>query len=363
MTRTLTLSEERKNTVINATKEVLGKGGLVVFPSDTVYGLLVDATCDEAVDKLIAFKNRPPGKAISVFVRDMQMIKQHAHLSRQQESLLSSLLPGPFTVVLPSKHTLVSKLESEKGTIGLRIPDYYYVQQLINQYGKPVTATSANLGGSNPHYSIDSLLHQIPKKKAELIDLIVDAGKLPRNKPSTVIDLTGEELHILRQGEIVFEREDHYISRSAEQTKKIGQFILDKMLKRKMSKPIVFIMKGDLGAGKTEMTRGIAEYFGINRIVSPTFVVYYEYDIPKHTEKAYAASFDKFVHADLYNVADEREFEDLGLETYLDSPSVIVIEWGEKLGRLYEKFRQKALTVFIEIQHKSDQERIVDVKE
>src|SRR5690606_12420213 len=103
-------------------------------------------------------------------VRDMQMIKQHAHLSRQQESLLSSLLPGPFTVVLPSKHTLVSKLESEKGTIGLRIPDYYYVQQLINQYGKPVTATSANLGGSNPHYSIDSLLHQIPKKKAELID-------------------------------------------------------------------------------------------------------------------------------------------------------------------------------------------------
>ncbi len=359
MTRILNLTKESKDLVINETVKTLKNGGLVVFPSDTVYGLLVDATQERAVDKLIAFKNRPPGKAISVFVRDMGMIDKYSVLTEKQRTLLETILPGPFTVALPSKHILVSRLESETGTLGVRIPDFALVNELIQAYGSPVTATSANLGGSNPHYSIESFLHQLPKKKEELIDLIVDAGKLPRNKPSTVVDLTGDETKTLREGDILFNNKNLYRSKSPEQTQKIGEFIADKAIKKAAGKPVVIILKGDLGAGKTEMTRGMAHHLGIEKVVSPTFVIYYEYDIP-HEKKL---SYKWFVHADLYNITDPQEFENLGFEHYLSSSSVLIFEWGEKLGDLFEKFRQQAHVLFVEIRHKSESEREIEIKE
>ena len=359
MTRILNLTKEGKDSVINETVKTLKNGGLVVFPSDTVYGLLVDATQDKAVDKLIRFKNRPPGKAISVFVRDIAMIKRYADLTEKQQSLLETILPGPFTVAIQSKHILVQKLESETGTLGLRIPDYELVNELVQSYGSPITATSANLGGSNPHYSIDSFLNNLPKKKEELVDLIVDAGKLPHNKPSTVVDLTGDETKTIREGEILFEKKDHYLSKSPEQTQKIGQFIIDKAVKKSSGAPIAIIMRGDLGAGKTEMTRGIAQYLGVEKVVSPTFVIYYEYDIPESKQLPY----DRFVHADLYNITDSEEFKDLGLENYLEKSSILIFEWGEKLGDLYEIFKQKAQVIFVEIGHKSENEREIVIKE
>ncbi len=359
MTCILNLTKEGKDRVINEVIKTLKKGGLVVFPSDTVYGLLVDATQERSVQKLIEFKNRPPGKAISVFVRDIEMIATYAVVNKQQKTLLETILPGPFTVALQSKHLLVSELESEAGTLGLRIPDYALVNELVQAYGSPITATSANLGGSNPHYSIESFLHQLPKKKEDLIDLIVDAGKLPRNKPSTVVDLTGDETKTLREGEIIFEKKDHYVSKSPEQTRKIGAFVIDKALKKSAGKPVAIILKGDLGAGKTEMTRGIAQYLGVEKVVSPTFVIYYEYDIPEEE----GIQYKQFVHADLYNITDPKEFEHLGLEQYLGKPSILIFEWGEKLGDMHETFRQKAHIIFVEIRHKNETQREIEIKE
>ena len=358
MTCILNLTKESKDLVINEAVKILKKGGLVVFPSDTVYGLLVDATQERAVQKLIEFKNRPPGKAISVFVKDLQMMETYSVISKQQKTLLETILPGPFTVALQSKHHLVSKLESETGTLGLRIPDFPIVHELVEIYGSPITATSANLGGSNPHYSIDSFLHQLPKKKEELIDLIVDAGKLPRNKPSTVIDLTGDETRTLREGEILFEKKDHYVSKSPEQTRKIGAFIIDKALKKSKGDPVTIILKGDLGTGKTEMTRGIAQFLGIEKVVSPTFVIYYEYAIPE--EKG--LQYKQFVHADLYNITDPKEFEHLGLKHYLEKPSVLIFEWGEKLGDMYDIFSKKAHVIFVEIRHTNETQREIEIK-
>jgi len=359
MTRILNLTKKGKDKVINETVKTLKNGGLVVFPSDTVYGLLVDATQEKAVEKLIEFKNRPPGKAVSVFVKDIEMMKQYSILTGKQNSLLKTILPGPFTVALQSKHKLVNKLESETGTLGLRIPDFALVNELVQLYGSPVTATSANLGGSNPHYSIDSFLHQLPKNKEVLIDLVVDAGKLARNKPSTVVDLTGDEIRTLREGEILFDKKDVFLSKSPEQTRKIGEFIIDKAVNRSSGKPITVILQGDLGAGKTEMTRGIAAYLGVEKIVSPTFVIYYEYGIRKKENRKYR----QFIHADLYNVTDPQEFENLGLEDYLNKPSILIFEWGEKLGALYETFKMKSHVIFVEIRHKNETEREIEIKE
>ncbi len=360
MFSTISINKQDAKTVIDQTCGVLKKGGLVIFPSDTVYGLLVDATNEKAVEKLIAFKNRPPGKAISVFVSE-QMMNEQVHVSEKSRSLLNQLLPGPFTVILPSKHTVSKKLESEKGTLGIRIPDYEFVSELVATFGKPITATSANLGGKSPHYSVESLLHQIPQKKQELIDLIVDAGKLPRNKPSTVIDLTQSNMKIVRHGDIMLSDAETFHSKTPIQTRKLGSYIAEKIIKQVKEKPVVIVLVGDLGAGKTMFTKGIAEYLQVENVISPTFVVYYEYDIPKNPKSEVQSPMSKLIHVDLYNIEDPEEFDHLGLEAYLSGKNIMVVEWGEKLGELYDKFKKKANVVMVKIEYEGEHERIIKV--
>lgn len=360
MNNIITLQNRDQNSVIKRTVEVLKQGGLVIFPSDTVYGLLVDATNEKAVEKLIAFKNRPPGKAISVFITE-EMLNKQVEVSAKSQPILNHVLPGPFTVILPSKHQVSRKLESEKGTLGIRIPEYPLVNQLVESFGKPITATSANLGGKSPHYSVESLLHQLPKKKQELIDLIVDAGKLPHNKPSTVIDLTSQNIKIVRQGDILLSDAETYHSKTPIQTRKLGAYLIEKIMKDEKGKPIVLVLIGDLGAGKTMFTKGIAEYLNVEKVISPTFVVYYEYDIPTFPKSDVRSLTSKLVHVDLYNLEDTEEFEHLGLQEYLKQGNIMIVEWGEKLGDLYEKFKEKATVVMVNIEYEGENERIIKV--
>ena len=369
MFTTIQISSNDKKSIIDKTCKILARYGLVVFPSDTVYGLLVDATNENAVKKLIRFKNRPFGKAISVFVADFNMLQSVAVLPQENSKLLHHLIPGPFTVILQSRHSVSKLLESERGTVGVRITNYPFVQELVEAFGKPVTATSANLAGRSPHYSVSSFLNQLSVTKKKLIDLIIDAETLPRNKPSTVVDLSSSSLKILRRGDIVSNKSDEYISKSPAQTQKLGKFLAEKSIKNDDNKPVVFILQGDLGSGKTVLTKGIASYFGIENIISPTFVVYYEYEIKVTSYKLSAStadrrvtSFKKFVHVDLYNIEDEEEFEHLGLENYLMSGNIMVIEWGEKLGELYKRFKEKAKVIFIRIIYRNENEREIMYK-
>ena len=249
--RFIQFKNEGLEKLIKKTIDILMNGGLVISPSDTVYALLVDATNQEAVNKLIQFKNRPLGKPISIFVSNMSMLKKQVVINEEQLRLIQELLPGPFTVIFPSKHLVVALLESEKGTLGVRIPDDKFISKLVKKYGKPVTATSANLSGRPPHYSVKSLLNTLPEKKKKLIDLIVDNGQLPRNKPSTVVDLTKPNIKLLRRGDIVFKDEKSYLSNSPRQTRKIAAFILQKILRSKIKLPLIFILEGELGVGKT----------------------------------------------------------------------------------------------------------------
>jgi L-threonylcarbamoyladenylate synthase len=346
----------------------------VVFPSDTVYGLLVDVYNEEAVRKLIAFKNRPPGKPISVFV-DWDFLYELVLVSEKQKELLKNILPGPFTVVLRSKGKVCPLLESEKKTLGVRIPDYQPVNQLIKKIKKPVTATSANLSGRPPHYSIESLLKQLPESKKKLVDFVVDAGKLPRNKPSTVIDLVEENIKILRQGDILFTKVNTYLSRSEKETKKIAQFILGKLLKKDVKKPLIFIIEGDLGVGKTVFVKGMGEVLGIKNIVSPSFVVMYEYEIhsklkPEASGPSETCSkppqtwskLKKLIHLDLYNVEEKEEFEYLKIEKYLAPGNLLAIEWGEKVGEIFDLLKEKGEIVYVKMRYESEKERVIEVK-
>ncbi len=337
---------------LEKTATVLKDGGLVVFPTDTVYGLLVDATNERAVKKLIQFKDRIPGKAISVFVSDFGMMKNYVETG-EYESFIQELLPGPYTVVLPSKHAASKLLESEKETLGIRIPRYEYITELVKIFKKPLTATSANLSGDSPHYSIPSLMKSLSKQKQQLIDLIIDAGELPRNKPSTVIDLTTPSVTILRQGGAYYTRGKHFTS-SPEETKSIAKHFAETLCNRFTDKPLIFIIEGELGAGKTVFVKGIGEYFGLHDIISSTFVVYYEYDIQKNPWK-------KFIHFDLYNIQEDEEFSHLGIERYLEKGNILCFEWGEKAGKIYDALKKKGNVIQVKILYEEEGRRILNL--
>ncbi|KKQ01869.1 MAG: Sua5/YciO/YrdC/YwlC family protein [Candidatus Roizmanbacteria bacterium GW2011_GWA2_36_23] len=340
--------------VIKKSVKVLKEGGLVLFPSDTVYGLLVDARNQKAVEKLILFKNRPPGKPISVFVADFDMMKDYVYISKKNLNLLNQILPGQFTIILNSKHNNDKLLESEKGTLGVRIPDYQLIKLLLIEFASPITATSANLSGRPPHYNISALLNELPKTKKDLIDLIVDAGKLPRNKPSTVLDLTAVKIKIIRQGDIIFQNSQTFITKSPLQTQKIGRFVLEKNQQILQKKPLVFIIEGELGVGKTELVKGMAGFLGIDNIISPTYVIYYEYKISNKNIK-------NIYHFDLYQIEDSKEFNYLGIESYLKPGNILCFEWGEKSGEIYDLLKSKGEVIHINMEYISEKERAIKI--
>lgn len=343
-----------KNLTIKVVVAQLKEGALIIAPSDTVYGLLADARNEAAIKKLTSFKNRPPGKPISVFVSDMQMLKDYARLSNLNQHLLEELLPGPFTVILPSYGKVSPLLESEKKTLGLRYPNYPFILKLVSEFDSPLTATSANLSGSPPHHKLSALLSELSPSKRALIDLVIDAGDLPKNKPSTIIDLTSEKIKLLRKGDLEVHNSRTLISSSPRQTRKIAEYILERNYGQKMSRPLVIILRGELGTGKTEFVKGVAHKLGIDNIVSPTYVVYYEYKLNVPPD-------DIFLHVDLYNIENDDELKYLRMERYLKKGNIICIEWGEKAGKLAEIFKKNAKVVFVTISYAGIRNRKVTI--
>jgi len=346
--RTLELTQKNHRSIINETCKVLSSGGLVVFPSDTVYGLLADATNKEAVDRLIAVKERPFGKAISVFIDSWEMLGKQVEVSVSQKKILKEILPGAFTVILPSKHQTDIRLESEHKTLGIRLIKHSLVNQLIKAYGKPLTATSANLSGKKPHYQLSTFQKELSAKKIKLIDLAIDAGKLPQNKPSTVIDLTKATIEILRQGDKSMD--DIYISKNENATKKIAQLIFNQNITKTGNKPLVFILSGELGAGKTIFIKGIGEGLGINNIISPTYTIAYEYPLKNKC-------FDKLLHFDLYQIDSKQDLQRVGIEEALKTKNVLLFEWGEKVGNLIKLINKRAYIVYINIEYVTEGSR------
>ena len=272
------LTNNNRQAVLDQTLEILRSGGLVVFPSDTVYGLLADATNLLAVTKLLAFKDRPIGKAISIFAADKAMVNDYVSLNQNGVNVVNNLLPGPFTVVAKSRHQTDSRLEAENGTLGIRIPDYPLILALVKAFKKPLTATSANLPGKDPVHSISALIKTLSKIKKSYLNLVIDGNILPKNKPSTVIDTTTGQLKTLRLGDLLPKTPNTFISNSEKQTKKLARFLATKFIKKTLSRPIMFLLEGDLGVGKTIFAKGLGNALGITEeITSPTFNILNEY--------------------------------------------------------------------------------------
>ncbi|OGB74521.1 threonylcarbamoyl-AMP synthase [candidate division Kazan bacterium RBG_13_50_9] len=163
--------------------EVLLRGGVIVYPTDTVYGIGAVISSEVAIERIKRIKGRTNAKPISIMVRDIDMAEDYAVVKPGIERYL----PGPYTVLL-SKTDKVGRWISSSNLVGVRIPDYPFTRALMQQMIEPITTTSANLSGHPPVHSIESLTQQLEDKINE-IDLIVDAGELPYNPPSILVSM------------------------------------------------------------------------------------------------------------------------------------------------------------------------------
>lgn len=167
--------------------QILSKGGIIVYPTETCYGLGADATNDEAVKKIIDLKKRDTGKKLSVAFSDIRMAKKYLVITKNAEKLIKEFMPGPLTLIVESK---------EQKRVGFRIPNNKFALKIIRKLGKPVTATSANISGEGEIYKIKDVIKIFDGK----VDAIIDGGDLKKTKPSTIFCVV--EDRILRKGPI-----------------------------------------------------------------------------------------------------------------------------------------------------------------
>ena len=174
------------------------KGKIIVSPTDTVYGLIADASNKEAVGKVFKIKKRPRTKPLPIFVKNLKGAKKLAEIDKNQEKFLKRVWPGKTTAVLKRKKMKTKLYGLDKETVALRIPNYKLFLGLAKEFDRPLTGTSANVSGWPASGNIKEILKQFEGKKHQP-DLIIDAGNLKKSKPSKVVDLTGDTPKILRR--------------------------------------------------------------------------------------------------------------------------------------------------------------------
>jgi len=185
--------------VISQAVEALRRGGLVAFPTDTLYALGADALAADAVERVLTVKGRARGKPLSVLVPSVEAIAAlDVALTAGVRDVLRAFWPGPLTVVVKASGKFPTVLTAATGTVGLRIPAGAVAQAILAEFGRPVIGTSANkAGGADPGDA-----KTVQRAIGGQIDLILDGGRVALGVPSTVLDCTAEPARILREGAI-----------------------------------------------------------------------------------------------------------------------------------------------------------------
>ena len=172
-------------------------GGVVIYPTDTVYGFLADAANKNAVKKIFKIKKRPKSKPLPVFIKDIEMAKKIAFIDKKQEKILKRYWPGKYTFVLKSKNILQTPGVCKNKTIALRIPKYKVLNDLLEKINKPLVQTSVNISGQPALTKRKDILEKFGRTGLPVF--LIDAVNLPKSKPSKIVDLTGDNIKIIRK--------------------------------------------------------------------------------------------------------------------------------------------------------------------
>ena len=175
----------------------LRDGGIVVYPTDTLYGMGCDALNVRAVEIICDLKGINPQKSnLSIICNDLSAISEYARVDTPTFKLMKRNLPGPFTFILPTTSSL-PKIYKNKKTVGIRIPDNPVIREIARMLGNPVLSTSVKDEGEEIEYTTDpDLIHE---KWSDIVDIVIDGG-FGGIEPSTVVDCTSDEPVIVRQG-------------------------------------------------------------------------------------------------------------------------------------------------------------------
>lgn len=174
---------------------VLRRGGVIIYPTDTIYGLGCDITNKKAVERILKLKGRDAKKPMSILCADLKHLSDYAIPTRSAYRIMKRLLPGPYTVVLFASRAVPKLLVTKQKTVGIRVPDHAVARALVKALGNPIITTSVNLAGAKPMDDPKKIAHEFGEK----VDCIIDAGRVS-GEPSTVLDLTSDEPVVLRPG-------------------------------------------------------------------------------------------------------------------------------------------------------------------
>ncbi|MBT4501887.1 MAG: threonylcarbamoyl-AMP synthase [Gemmatimonadetes bacterium] len=188
--------QHMKGRRIKKAADLLRDGGVIVYPTDTIYGLGCDITNKEAIERIRRIKGRSSKKPMSFVCADLSNVSDYAHVSNHAYRILKRSLPGPYTFVLPATRETPRILQTKQKTVGLRVPNHPVPLALVAELGHPIISTSAN-------YTDQEVLtdpYELEQTLGKQVDLILECGQLPV-MPSSVISLIGDKVEILREGQ------------------------------------------------------------------------------------------------------------------------------------------------------------------
>lgn len=178
----------------------LRTGGMIVYPTDTAYGLGVDALNEDAIGKIFIVKKRVQ-KALPVIVANLTMLKTIAEVNPLGLKLAKKYWPGPLTIIFKKKPSVPLSLTLGMDTIGVKIPKSPVALEILKAFGRPLTSTSANISGTANNYTVDDVLKQFRDQESRP-DLVLDGGALDEIPVSTVVDTTKGSIRVLRKGPV-----------------------------------------------------------------------------------------------------------------------------------------------------------------
>jgi tRNA threonylcarbamoyl adenosine modification protein (Sua5/YciO/YrdC/YwlC family) len=182
-----------KPRVVKRVAEILDKGGIIVYPTDTVYGLGCCISNKKGIDTINSIKASV--KPRSIMLSDLKAISRYAKVSNEAFRILRSLLPGPYTFILPATRLVPRLLQTNRKSIGVRIPDHWFCQAIVEEVGEPIITASVPLSHERLH--IDPI--EIERHLGHRVDAVVDSGILP-DVPSSIISLETDTPVVLREG-------------------------------------------------------------------------------------------------------------------------------------------------------------------
>lgn len=179
----------------------LKNGGVVLHPTETCYGLTADIFSEKAVVHIYELKKMSESKPVSIMVPSLDEAMKYGVFGEKALELAQKYWPGPLTIIIPRTELLPFYINRGVATVGIRCPDHASTQQLLQNFGGPLITTSANRTTEPQAYCVEDFMKD--RAETELPDAIIDEGRIPEIAPSTIVEVVGDEVKIVRKGPIV----------------------------------------------------------------------------------------------------------------------------------------------------------------